>query len=485
MRKTAGNILIELENSRQHYHHVIKKHNWERAIDSACQNSIRMLTEAEGASDSANTIMLAREVEILKANTEKTICCEVLDMEKDADKYEMQALLTAQIDVISSLHSIINMNESEAISHAKSVITRLLQSSTATVSNIVKPDGSFKVSEAAPPTRRGTPRRKKNIRFSESHAAPAPVMQALKGFGPQIFASPSKPSPRRKKSVFGKKGVSFTPRKKSPSKRCVRWRDDTESGTLAEFEKTPQKQNSSPGESETETLPLLPTSPKVDLANIANEPFSSSPIPAAPVAFSEINPKSRFQAGFLTKKSEGSPNLSPLQDINTKTYGNRSSSNNIPVLSNKDTSKENGNSSGSETENNRYHIGRIESAKISKSLKRSGTTSRVPSGGHDYLRNSRRKSPSSISSMTASPPNENALFTASHARRMVSSQRESLHHPSVLSPRTAYITKHSRQISNGVSGGSLRVSAVSDLLGHSSKLRASSMGGERFTGNWR
>jgi kinesin family protein 18/19 len=64
MRKTAQGILLELENSRQHYHQRLDKSNWERAIDSALQNSIRQLTEVDGSADGLDVASLTREAEL-------------------------------------------------------------------------------------------------------------------------------------------------------------------------------------------------------------------------------------------------------------------------------------------------------------------------------------------------------------------------------------------------------------------------------------
>lgn len=67
MRKTAQGIQLELEGSRQHLHQKLQKINWERAIDSALQNSIRSLIEAEGVSDGYEVSTLSRETELLKS----------------------------------------------------------------------------------------------------------------------------------------------------------------------------------------------------------------------------------------------------------------------------------------------------------------------------------------------------------------------------------------------------------------------------------
>lgn len=172
MRKTVAGILLELESSRHHYRQLIEKSNWERAVDSACQNSIRLLSDVDGSSEGLEASNLNREAALLKAFAERDAQAELFEMEKDSDKYEIQSLLTAQIEIISSLDDILNMNEEHAVSHAKSILSRLLESCTVTVSNLIKPDGSIKIGQAVQPSRRGTPKRKKICVFLRTIQCP-------------------------------------------------------------------------------------------------------------------------------------------------------------------------------------------------------------------------------------------------------------------------------------------------------------------------
>jgi kinesin family protein 18/19 len=499
MRKTAQGILLELEDSRQHYHQRLDKSNWERAIDSALQNSIRQLTEVDGSADGLDVASLTREAEILKANAGRDALREVLEQEKGSDAVVMQVLLSAQFDVLSSLNEILSMNEHDAVQHAKTVLKRLLQTCSNAASQVVKPDGSMNVVEAFPPTRRGTPKRKKHASFAEAELRPAPVMPALAAAVPQVYSSPMKSSPRRRKATLGKKGISFTPKKKSPSKRSVRWRDDTESGTLAEFEKTPQKQLSTPEVSSVEQSVVLPTLPSYLAADLSNDSSGSSPIPAPPEPSIDIKPKiNRFQAGFLSKKSDGSPpptitNLSssdtdqsPLRTIDPSTAGNRSSLH-IMQGAGDSTPTDSGNNSSSEAENTSWQANRSDSEKIGMALKRSGSVSRA-SNVHDSARAHRRRSPTAAS-MSGSPPNENNLFTASHARRMVKSEKESAFHSSVLSPRTAPVVKSNRRTTIGEGrqvSGSMASSAIrlTGTIGSTPKTRES-VTGVLGKGGWR
>lgn len=370
------------------------------------------------------------------------------------------------------------MTEEEAIKHAKSVLGRLLQTCSTSVSEIVKPDGSLNVTEKFPPTKRGTPKRKKPANFIDTQTRPIPTMPALNAVAPQVFASPMKSSPRRRKAALGKKGVSFTPKKKSPSKqRSVRWRDDTESGTLAEFEKTPQKPVS-PEVSSAEKSIVMPALPSYLATDVSNDSLNSSPIPTAPISSIDIKPKAnRFQAGFLSKKADGSPppppppkmtrlsssdtETSPLRSIDTHA-NNRSPLHLVHTMGNGSTPTESGNNSSSEGENS-FQMDRSESAKIGRALKRAGSISRA---SNDTMSRAHRRRSPTAATMAGSPPNEN-MFTASHARRMVKSDKEGSFHSSVLSPRTQPVVKTNRRttiaepraISGNIPLGSIRIAS--------------------------
>jgi kinesin family member 18/19 len=507
MRKTAQGILLELENSRQHFHQRLDKCNWERAVDSALQNSIRQLTEVDDSADDQDVANLTREAELLKANAGREALLEVMEQEKGGDAGVVQVLLSAQFDLISSLNDLFTMDEEDAIHHAKTILGRLLQTCSAAASQVVKPDGTLHVTEAFPPTKRGTPKRKKHSISLDLQSRPAPLTPALApalNVGAQTFSSPMKSSPRRRKAALGKKSVSFTPKKKSPSKRSVRWRDDTESGELAEFEKTPQKVKSTPETSPVEQNMLPPPLPSYPTGDVSNNSPGSSPIPTAPEPSVDIKPKiNRFQAGFLSRKSGVSPpppsitNLSssdtdpsPLRTIDPGKLANRSSMHIMQVASSDTTPTDSGNNSSSEGEN--WPVDRSESAKISFALKRNGSVSRQSSHGYSMsdsvTRTQRRRSPTAAT-ITSSPPNENSMFTASHARRMVNSQKEPIFSSSVLSPRTAPVVKSSIRrttIGDGRQVGSMSSHAIrlSSAMGGTPRSR-DSVAGVMGKGGWR
>ena len=447
MRKTAQGILLELESSRHHYHQRIAKNNWERAMDSALQNGIRQLKDLNAKIDAIDASCLGQQFEMLKGQAEREALQAVADDDKGSEAGLVQVLLQAHFETMASIQNLINMSEEEAVDAAKEVLNKILMGCTTVTSHVVKPDGNIIPAEAFPPTRQGTPKRKKPIGVgapSPMKPVLAPPMQAV------ISASPVRASPKRRKAAAAKKGVSFTPKKKSPIKglkRGVRWRDDTEEGTLAEFEKTPQRPESTPDTSSIE--PNMPP-PSLSIASDSvKQAFSSdddSPIPAPPVTSVKVESKnSRFKTGFLAKKTDGSPlpptltqlssdsDTSPLRELAPMTAGNRSS---LQHVQNATDSATNDSASNSSSDNeDRWKANKSDAIQIKTAIKRASMAApgSATTGGRQ-----RRKSPSASS--TGSPPNDN-LFNASHVRRMVKSEKEN-EWKSVLSPHAAPVTKH-------------------------------------------
>jgi kinesin family protein 18/19 len=348
IRKTAQGILVELESSRQHIHQKLEKTSWERGIDTALAHSIRSLEGGDGA-DTGEIANLGREAELLKANFNREAYWEVLEQEKAGDATMVQALLTAQFEILASLAETLTMDEEEAITHAKGIINRLLQTGINAASQVVKPDGAVPPLPAIdifPPTRKGTPKMKKVVQVT-ARPIQMPTLAVMPS--EQAHVSPMKSSPRRRKAgTTTKKGVSFTPVKKA-KKGGVRWRDDeSEQGTLADFEKTPQKATPSPPQhlmfpDKTFVAPVMSSpppparEPTIELEPAAEpeqpqiEPTiheeeeqdeeeeqqqeTSPAIPVPEISSLPAAKPSRFQAGFLSKnirKSSGSHEGSPI-----------------------------------------------------------------------------------------------------------------------------------------------------------------------------
>lgn len=473
MRKTAQGMLAELESSRQHFHQRLAKCNWERALDSALQTGIRQIKESEGCGDASDVSTLIRETELLKSLADRESYTSLLEMDKGGDAAIVQVLLQAHFETVAILGQILTMTEDEAIQAAKNLLAKIVNQCSTASSQVIKPEGGLPGTEAFPPTKAGTPKHRKAANLlgpSPLRVLPGPNLLEQ----PQVMSSPLKASPRRRKMGGAKKGVTFTPKKKSPIKglkRGVRWKDDTENGTLAEFQATPQAVHSTPEVSSTE-LPPPPslTKPQKD---------GSSPIPTPPEPSMDLRPRSsRFQAGFLSKKSDGSPlsaapststmlsssdDDSPLREIAPNAAPHPSSLHLVSNASSDVTPADSmSNSSASDDDTQKtWPLDRTDAKEIRSALKRTSS-----SAGTSVLRTHRRRSPTATSS--GSPPSEN-MFSASHARRMVKATGDGEWKNSVLSPRTAPVMKQpARRTTMGESGavgaamrtGGVRVSSA-------------------------
>jgi kinesin family protein 18/19 len=238
----------------------------------------------------------------------------------------IQVLLQTHFDTIAILDQILQMSEEDAVDAAKKLLGQIVAACTSASSQVIKPDGGLPVTEAFPPSKSGTPKRRKLANLigpSPIPALSARFLEPLMEHSSPVKGSPARSSPRRRRLGPAKKGISFTPTKKSPSKaskRGVRWKDDTDDGPLAEFQATPKALYSSTPEASSTELPLpAPKFTVIPMAPNFQIPIEegSSPLPAPPE--SSLNLKagrpSRFQAGFLSKTSKSSPSDdSPLLD---------------------------------------------------------------------------------------------------------------------------------------------------------------------------
>ncbi|KAI9728411.1 MAG: kinesin-like protein Klp5 [Chrysothrix sp. TS-e1954] len=479
MRRKAQGILTELETSRHHFHQCLSKSTWQRHLDTALQTGLKQLQDLESISNSEAST-LERETELLKANAERELLSSVLDFEKNGDTGLMQMLLQAHFETAANVNQLLTMNQQDAVQAAQGMLSTMLKSCSDATFHVVRRDGSLPVTEALPPTRSGTPKRKKAAHLlgpspMKRRIPNAPAFEAVRATSSPVMASP-----RRRLLGSAKRGISITPRKKSPVKRGVRWRDDTEDGKLAEYEKTPKRVESTPDNTsssiEAPAAPLLPdfVSPEADVT--AEDTTTSSPIPPPPQESLEIRSapsshavgsaappsgSSRFQTGFLTRKptangspqnrhpnlSSSSPEPSPLQEITANKASGRlstelmappSTSHSLhTTTTTPDTPETSSNASpnSSDAENatpiypstTTATTNAADATKIKQAIKRASLSRH--SNMHNANRVHRRRSPNSsppsnTSTNSASetlPPNSNAqagLFTATHARRM-------------------------------------------------------------------
>ena len=455
MRDTAIGISAELEQSRQHHHRRLERSTWASKLDTALNFGLRQLTELDGTTDGPDAANLTREYQILKSNAEREVLSVLLEQEKGGDAATVQVLVQAHIETVTILSQITQMDEAQAVETARKLLTQIMNACTSATAQVIRPDGGLPVTEFFAPSHKGTPKRRKPVNVM----GPSPVKSIpMPSFAdaPHLTSSPMKASPRRKKMIAVKKGVQFSPAKKRPTspskaKRGVRWRDDNENGTLADF-KTPEHIESTPTSSSID-MPPPPT-----FSAYVPEPVphdGSSPIPVPPTTSMDIKSRSassRFAAGFLSKKADGSPmpirsaygsdsDTSPLREIGTNTV-RPSALSSVELASEVLTANNSGNASAEE---DGWSVDPAEANQIRTAIKRrSSTTKPVPVG-----RTQRHRSPSNP---TSSPPNENSI-SASAARRMVKNNHEGEWKPSVLSPRSAPIVKGAaRRTTVAVSG---------------------------------
>jgi kinesin family member 18/19 len=520
VRKTAQGILVEFENSRHHCNQKVLKSTWDRALNSALENGLKQLREVE-TGDNLDAATLIREAELLRANAEREALAAVAEQDKLGDTAMVQVLLQAHFETIAGAERSLGFKDpDEAVEKVPAILKQMLASCSSAVSHVVKPDGSLAPVEAFAPTKAGTPKRRKHIALSAD--SPVKPMNAALAAVPHMIASPMRNSPKRR-ALLGsaRKGVSFTPKKKrSPTKglkRGVRWRDDTEDGTLAEFEKTPQKLDSTPEDSTVEaTLPQvssLTTSFTQQTMDLRQD--SSSPIPIAPEPSLNVHTKhNRFKAGFLAKKSDGSPlssmmpapkitrlsssdtEASPLREIENGRAQKRPSISitafdqgridNTSMASSSDGENNWPNSTDGENSwkgpNNatKADVMKIRSAvRRASSVHASGTN-----GTPIYLasRTQRRRSPTAATA--GSPPNEN-MFTAGQARRMVLGGRNEKEHEwkiGVLSPRVTGVVGKGSARRTTMSEGKRERESLS-VVDRASQHRLSSVVGMNMRGS--
>lgn len=441
MKKTALGILAELEQSRSWYHRSVAKNNWQRAIETALHDGLKQLQAVDTFVSPAESDCLNREAEALKAMGERELQTTISQQEKGNEVALMQVLLQAHFETVAIINQILSMDEADAVVAAKDVLHKMLSSCTEATSHVIRPDGSLPIVEACPPSRSGTAKRKKASKLMGPSPKKHVRLEALKE---EAFASPAKLSSPVKIRIGSPKRARVTPRKKSPSKRAVRWRDDNEGGTLQDFSKTPTRIESTPETTAEEvSVPSLPSFLEEQHVD------TSSPILAPPNPSLDLKPKSeRFQSGFLSRKLTpqlpsltqftSSPEPSPLSEITHNRSSGRVPSGTFtkPTFPASQQDENSGHHSSSESDNG-WSADREEVQQIKNAMHKRTSMSRASSVRDSMSRAHRRRSPGSVSS--GSPQHDNGLFSTSHARRMVKGEKD--WEKGVLSPRTTPVMK--------------------------------------------
>ena len=475
MRKAAHGMSLEFERSRKHYREKIGRSNWARAVDSALQNGLRQLSEADCAVDGLDSANLIRETELLKANAEREALTAVAEDDKAHEAGVTEVLLKAHFETLAAVQSLVGMDGEQAMGMAKEILGRVIRSCTAATSHVVKPDSKMLPVEAFPPTKTGTPKRKRPTHLTQGTPLAVPEVSflsqtSLLSHAPHIQPSPAKASPmrltpKRRRLGGAKKGVSFTPKKKTPSKTKlgVRWRDATEEGgSLADFQKTPQKVESTPeASSSAEPLPASPPPPTTTLLPLEEEPpgeaSGSSPVPAPPRSSIEVKPAARsdrFKSGFLAKRANGSPvpptlsqpltssdtDVSPLRDLEPSMAGNRSSLRHSELPPADHTGHHSSGSDSDDSTNKRpaWRPSRAEAQEVRAAV-RARASLAAPGAMPGAMRVQRRRSPGAAGNGSPSSSDGGGggggLLAAGAARRMMRGDKENGWKHSTGSPR--------------------------------------------------
>ena len=456
MHKTAHGMSLEFERSRKHYREKVGRSNWARAVDSALQNGLRQLSEADCAVDGLDSANLVREAELLKANAEREALTLVAEDDKAHEAGVTEILLKAHFETLAAVQSLVGMDEEQAMSMAKDILSRVIRSCTAATSHVVKPDSKMLPVEAFPPTKAGTPKRKRYTNLTQGIPLAVPETSFLSQ-APQFHPSPAKGSPmrltpKRRRLGGAKKGISFTPKKKTPSKTKlgVRWRDATEEGgSLADFQKTPQKLDSTPEASSAEALPAPPP-PTTTLLPLEEEPPAgpggSSPMPAPPQSSLDVKPAARsdrFKSGFLTKRSNGSPvpptlsqpltssdtDVSPLRNLEPSLAGNRSALrySEFPPADSASHHSSGSDSDDSTSKRTAWRPSRAEAQEVRAAMRKRASLA-APGAMPGAMRVQRRRSPGAAGNGSPSSSDGGngggGLLAAGAARRMMRGDKE-------------------------------------------------------------
>lgn len=316
MYKTAQGMLLELENSRHHYHQRMSKTNWARVIDTALQTGLRQLQEADGLDDGPEASNLRREAELMRGTGEREALSAIAEQDKSSESVVVGVLLKAHFETMATVQNLMSMDEEGAMRAARKILSEIINSCTEVTSHIVKPDAKIAPVDFLPPSRSGTPKRgKMSMSPAKMNGLPTLAPPQMLLASPQ--PSPMRMSPRRRMIGAGaaRKGVQFTPQKRSPkkpSKKSLRWRDEAEEGSmLVDYSRTPQRFEATPDQplpsSPTSALPdVHPNSLPKSVTDLTSDP-DESPLAAPPTTSFDLTQQakpssSRFKTGFLSKK---------------------------------------------------------------------------------------------------------------------------------------------------------------------------------------
>lgn len=229
MRSEADKVLRELANNEQMVKQRLAGPSWEKAIDSALQNSLRNLQSIEGVTD-ADIVVLTTEANLLRVTAERDVLQALASDDTDISTCT-SSLARAHFETYATISKIINtdITEAEALESARRSLFEIQKGTGDAVSHVVKPSGELVSEEVYQPSAYTSPRKKKQ-HFGYG-AGYSPFKHSNGNSNNTITLAPPPPgspvrSPRPIKAKSPKKGVLFS--KKNGEKKRVRWNEELE-----------------------------------------------------------------------------------------------------------------------------------------------------------------------------------------------------------------------------------------------------------------
>ncbi|CCX31463.1 P-loop containing nucleoside triphosphate hydrolase protein [Pyronema domesticum] len=222
MQGEAEKVLQELTFNEQGIKEKLNGINWERAIHSTLQSSLKNLQAIDGVVD-ADVAMLNTEATLWMTMGERDVqrAIATLDVNFMAS---IQLLSKAHFETYATINKIMNTNitEAEALEEARKSLFEIQKGAGDAMSHIVKPTGELVSQESYKPSAYKSPKKNKHTGYGAGYSPFKP--STSNEFHSQLPISPARPSPRHIKHKSPKKGVVFG--KKVGEKKRVRWTEE-------------------------------------------------------------------------------------------------------------------------------------------------------------------------------------------------------------------------------------------------------------------
>lgn len=312
MRSEAEKVLRELANNEQLIKQRVAGLSWEKAIDTALQNSVRNLQSIEGVTE-GDIAALNTEANLLRMTGERDVLHAITIADIDFSK-SMHSLANAHFETYATIYKIMNTDISgaEALEEARKSLFDIQKGAGDAVSHIIKPSGELVSQEAYQPSVYKSPK-KKHTGYGAGYS-PFKTNHVL-SMPPPV--SPMR-SPRPIKAKSPKKGVLFN--KKVGEKKRVRWNEELEDPVSEDSKRRVVIDDSyfSGVPAADEDMALPPPQPSFQPAARAYSPPAEPAYVAIPqgVSAPPIRPRNKMLEPLGTKK-DPSPQLSDNSQNNS------------------------------------------------------------------------------------------------------------------------------------------------------------------------